>query len=112
MGHVYFDMLERFYVPQLDVNSVISQQDKAPSPLTQGCDAVPEPNIPEKMDRSWRLHSVATQITRSDTHELFILRIHKTNNQSTIYNLPIHLKANKGYTVRKIENINGYIIYC
>jgi hypothetical protein len=29
-GHVYFDMLERFLVPQLDVNNVIWQQDGAP----------------------------------------------------------------------------------
>jgi hypothetical protein len=29
--------------------------------------------VPRKMDRSWRLHSVATQITQSDTHGLLIL---------------------------------------
>jgi hypothetical protein len=28
--------------------------------------------VHRKMDRSWRLHSVATQITQSDTHGLFI----------------------------------------
>jgi hypothetical protein len=31
--------------------------------------------VPRKMDQSWRLHSVATQITQSDTHGLFILEI-------------------------------------
>jgi hypothetical protein len=31
--------------------------------------------VPRKMDKSWRLHSVATQITQSDTHGLFILGI-------------------------------------
>jgi hypothetical protein len=34
-----------------------------------------ESNILGKMDRSWRLHSMATQITQSDTHGLFILGI-------------------------------------
>jgi hypothetical protein len=33
--------------------------------------------VPSKMDRSWRLHSVTTQITQSDTHGLFILGIHE-----------------------------------
>jgi hypothetical protein len=72
-GHEYLDMLEHFLVPQLDVHSVIWQQDGAPQ--SQGCDAVPESNIPGKMDRSWWLHPLATQITRSDTHGLFILGI-------------------------------------
>jgi hypothetical protein len=31
--------------------------------------------VPRKMDRSWQLHSVATQITQSDTHGLFNLGI-------------------------------------
>jgi hypothetical protein len=31
--------------------------------------------VPRKMDRSWRLHSMATQITQPDTHGLFILGI-------------------------------------
>jgi hypothetical protein len=31
--------------------------------------------VHRKMDRSWRLHSMDTQITQSDTHGLFILRI-------------------------------------
>jgi hypothetical protein len=31
--------------------------------------------VHRKMDRSWRLHSVATQINQSDTHGLFILGI-------------------------------------
>jgi hypothetical protein len=31
--------------------------------------------VPRKMDRSWKLHSVATQITQLDTHELLILGI-------------------------------------
>jgi hypothetical protein len=31
--------------------------------------------VHRKMDRSWRLHSMATQITQSDTHGLFILGI-------------------------------------
>jgi hypothetical protein len=31
--------------------------------------------VHRKMDRSWRLHSMATQITQSDTHGLFVLRI-------------------------------------
>jgi hypothetical protein len=35
--------------------------------------AVPEPNILGKLDRSWQLHSMATQITQSDTHGFFIL---------------------------------------
>jgi hypothetical protein len=30
-----------------------------------------------KMDKSWRLCSMATQITQSDTHGLFILGIHE-----------------------------------
>jgi hypothetical protein len=47
------------------------------SPLSQGCDAVSEPDIPGKMSRLWRLHSVATQITQSDTHGLLILGIHE-----------------------------------
>jgi hypothetical protein len=33
--------------------------------------------VHRKMDRSWRLHSIATQITHSDTHGLFILGIHE-----------------------------------
>jgi hypothetical protein len=33
--------------------------------------------VPRKMDRSWWLHSVATQITQSDTHRLFILGTHE-----------------------------------
>jgi hypothetical protein len=37
--------------------------------------AIPEPNILGMMDRSWRLHSMATQITQCDTHGLFILGI-------------------------------------
>jgi hypothetical protein len=36
---------------------------------------VTEPNILGKMDRSWWLHSMATQITQCDSHELFILGI-------------------------------------
>jgi hypothetical protein len=31
--------------------------------------------VDRKMDRSWWLHSMATQITQSDTHGLFILEI-------------------------------------
>jgi hypothetical protein len=31
--------------------------------------------VQRKMDSSWRLHSMATQITQSDTHGLFILGI-------------------------------------
>jgi hypothetical protein len=46
-----------------------------PAPLSQGYDAVPEPNIPGKMDRSWWPHSLANQIIRSDTHGLLILGI-------------------------------------
>jgi hypothetical protein len=30
-------------------------------------------DVHRKMDRSWQLHSMATQITQSDTHGLFIL---------------------------------------
>jgi hypothetical protein len=70
-------MLEHFLVPQLGVNSVIPQQEGSPALPSQGCDAVPEPYIPGKMYRSLRLHSVATHITRSDTHWLFILGIRK-----------------------------------
>jgi hypothetical protein len=33
--------------------------------------------VHRKMDRSWQLHSMATQITQSDTHGLFILGIHE-----------------------------------
>jgi hypothetical protein len=33
--------------------------------------------VHRKMDRSWRLHSMATQITQSDTHGLLILGIRK-----------------------------------
>jgi hypothetical protein len=45
-----------------------------PSPLSQGCDIVPEPQIPRK-DRLWWLHSVTNHITQSDTNWLFILGI-------------------------------------
>jgi hypothetical protein len=31
--------------------------------------------VHRKMDKSWRLHSMATQITKSDTHGLLILGI-------------------------------------
>jgi hypothetical protein len=41
--------------------------------------AIPESNIPRKMDMSWQLHFMATQITQSDTHGLFILGSAKDN---------------------------------
>jgi hypothetical protein len=33
--------------------------------------------VHRKMDRSWQLHSITTQITKSDTHGLSILEIHE-----------------------------------
>jgi hypothetical protein len=33
--------------------------------------------VHRKMDKSWRLHSMATQINQSDTHGLSILGIHE-----------------------------------
>jgi hypothetical protein len=74
MGHVYVDMLEYCLVPKLAVNSNLATK-RGPSQLSQGCDTVPEPNIFKMMDRSWCLHSVATRISQSDTHGLFILGI-------------------------------------
>jgi hypothetical protein len=49
-----------------------------PSPLSQGRDEVPEPNIPGKMDRSWRLHSVVTQITQANILGLLISGIRES----------------------------------
>jgi hypothetical protein len=43
------------------------------SPLSQGREAVAEPNIPRMMDRSWRLYSVLTQLT----HRFFIVLIYE-----------------------------------
>jgi hypothetical protein len=60
----------------MDENSVIWQQD-GPLPTSQECDIVPESNNPGKVDRLWRLHSMATQITQPDTHRLIILGIHE-----------------------------------
>jgi hypothetical protein len=70
-GHVYLDVLERFLVPKLDVNNNLAT--RSPSPLSNVCDAVSEPDIPGEMDRL--LHSVTTHIARSDTLGLIILGI-------------------------------------
>jgi hypothetical protein len=70
--------MEHLIVPQLDVNCVICNK-MGLCPLSEGCDTLPEPYIPGKMVRSWRLHPVATQITRPHTHGLSFCEFVKDN---------------------------------
>jgi hypothetical protein len=60
-------MLEHCLAPELDVNSMIWQQDE-PSTLYRDVTRYLKQTLPRRW-RSWRLHSVATQIT----HVLFKL---------------------------------------
>jgi hypothetical protein len=68
-GNVFLDIVYYFFAPQLDKNNVIWQQD-GPLPTITGMWYGTGTTHSGKVDRSWRPHSVATQITWCDTHGL------------------------------------------
>jgi hypothetical protein len=61
--------------------------------------------VHRKMDRSWRLHSIATQITQSDTHGLLILGFVKDNMY--IPPMPVDLQEIRDRTVNTIALVDA-----
>jgi hypothetical protein len=64
--------------------------------------------VSRKMDRSWRLHSMVTQITQSDTHGLFIFGIRE--RYVYIPSMPVDLQEIRDRIVNTTVLVDAYFL--